>query len=60
MVSSSSRFASEVLYCSPLELLFNHDGFGGTASDPMPKRGGLFMLFRNVAVLPGPPALLAW
>ena len=35
----------------------NHDGFGGTASDPMPKRRRIVHAVRNVAVLPGPPAL---
>ena len=42
----------------------NHDGFGGTAPDPMvwsagslPKRRRIVHAVRNLAMLPGPPAL---
>ena len=42
----------------------NHDGFRGTAPDPMvwsagslPKRRRIFHAVRNLAMLPGPPAL---
>ena len=42
----------------------NHDGFGGTAPDPLvwsagslPKRRRIVYVVRNLAVLPGPPAL---
>ena len=44
--------------------IVNHDGFGGTAPDPMvwsagsmPKRRRLVHAVRNLALLPGPPAI---
>ena len=52
------------LFIAMSRALVNHDGFGGTAPDPMvwspgslPKRRRIAHAVRNLAMLPGPPAL---